>query len=530
MSSHLSKMLYALTSAYNRTDYDNVERGQPPQTNIGKLLAIFSWGLDIVKEQADRVKEWDNIDNACGSVLDRYGANFGVKRNGTTDEFYRLAIRVKVMSQLSGGDNDTLINAAAELFDVDPSEVELEDVFPAKIRLYVNAVPIPENRIKLVDQITVELKRIAAAGVGMMLYLVYVIKHIIEVSSDIRLYPYTMPFCNTLYCGTFPYWATIGWTEKAGIVTSLDLKLLKYVSRFTGTYPSIKTLGWTTKSTIELAAQVITALHESDLCGEPICGTRPGDATVGWREAASVAASFGISVEEYVTRLCGTYPDMATVFEEIRSDVDALHSIEAILHSAPESGVNITGIHPDKTGTGWTVEAVLAPAGEVADNTYKSKFAGTEPGEATEGRTIEFPLAAMAEALGAKVDPTPVGKTLAGTEPGKTGLGFVYRSEISAEDGDVTIRKYTPKRSNMNRSGEVPDAAVVAGTSEAEVGVSGSADSFAVDAPYEVVPVGTVPDEVSTAVKAESSASVDCSAEGFAVNAPLCNTKYCGQK
>ena len=48
------------------------------------------------------------------------------------DDFYRLEIRVKVMSQLSGGDDDTVINAAAELLGVEPTDIELEDDFPAK--------------------------------------------------------------------------------------------------------------------------------------------------------------------------------------------------------------------------------------------------------------------------------------------------------------------------------------------------------------------------------------------------------------
>ena len=40
----LSKMLYALTSAYSRKDYDNVQLGLPLETNIGKLFSILAWG------------------------------------------------------------------------------------------------------------------------------------------------------------------------------------------------------------------------------------------------------------------------------------------------------------------------------------------------------------------------------------------------------------------------------------------------------------------------------------------------------
>jgi len=163
-------MLYALTSAYSREDYDNHQRGLPLQTKIGKLFAVFAWGLDIVQKQAEKIKSWDNLDNAKGSVLDRYGANFGVKRNGASDAFYRLKIKVKVLAQLSGGDADTVINSAAELLGVEMTEVLLEDNFPAKIELYVDQGLLSEERLEMLEPIAWAIKRILAAGVGMRLY------------------------------------------------------------------------------------------------------------------------------------------------------------------------------------------------------------------------------------------------------------------------------------------------------------------------------------------------------------------------
>ena len=167
----LSKMLYALTSAYSRKDYDNVQLGLPLETNIGKLFSILAWGLETVEEQAELVRLWDDLDYACGSVLDRYGANFGVKRVSSDDRFYRLAIRVKIMAQLSGGDTDTVIRAAAMLLDVEQSDVLLEDVFPAKIALYVDTSLLSPDREELIEPIAYAIKRILVAGVGMRLYL-----------------------------------------------------------------------------------------------------------------------------------------------------------------------------------------------------------------------------------------------------------------------------------------------------------------------------------------------------------------------
>lgn len=171
MMNFLSKMLYALTSAYTRKDYDNFRQALPLETNIGKLFSVLAWGLDSVQEQADLIKLWDDLDYACGKVLDRYGANFGVKRVSADDRFYRLAIKVKMMALLSGGDTDTVIRAAGTLLDVDLSDVEFEDVFPAKISLYVDEALLSKDRLELIEEIAYAIKRILAAGVGMRLYL-----------------------------------------------------------------------------------------------------------------------------------------------------------------------------------------------------------------------------------------------------------------------------------------------------------------------------------------------------------------------
>lgn len=171
MRNYLSEMLYALTSAYSRKDYDNHRLGLPLETNIGKLFSIFAWGLNQVQEQADLIKLWDNIDHAQGSVLDRYGANFGVRRFSENDALYRLAIRVKVISQLSGGDTDTIIRAAAGLFGVEPSDILMEEIYPAKVGLHVEFERLSRERRELLIPIVYAIKRILAAGVGMRFYL-----------------------------------------------------------------------------------------------------------------------------------------------------------------------------------------------------------------------------------------------------------------------------------------------------------------------------------------------------------------------
>ena len=171
MRNYLSEMLYALTSAYSRKDYNNRQMELPIETNIGKLFSILAWGLDTVQEPTEMVKLWDDIDNDRGSVLDRYGAYFGVKRMSPDDRYYRLAIKVKVMAQLSGGDIDTVIWAASSLMEVEPEEVLLEEVYPAKIALYVDQDILSPEKLEMIFVLADAIKRIMAAGVGLRLYL-----------------------------------------------------------------------------------------------------------------------------------------------------------------------------------------------------------------------------------------------------------------------------------------------------------------------------------------------------------------------
>lgn len=158
-------MLDMLTSAYTRKDLRNNRKKQPPETNIGRLFNTFGCGLDIIRDHFERVRLWDDIDKARGLVLDRYGQNFGVKRDGANDDFYRLMIKVKMISLLSGGDVNTVIESAASLFGVASTDIELFEIFPAKIWLYINEDEFDEEHARIAPLIAHMVKRIIAAGV-----------------------------------------------------------------------------------------------------------------------------------------------------------------------------------------------------------------------------------------------------------------------------------------------------------------------------------------------------------------------------
>ena len=73
--------------------------------------------------------------------------------------------------QVSGGDDGTIIRGAAELLGVELTDIDLEDVFPAKKALFVDLALLSEERVEIIEQIARAIKRILAAGVGLRLYL-----------------------------------------------------------------------------------------------------------------------------------------------------------------------------------------------------------------------------------------------------------------------------------------------------------------------------------------------------------------------
>jgi len=162
----LRVMLDALTSGYTRKDIRNARHSLPLETNIGRLFATLAYGMDMIQEQSDKIQEWDDLDKAAGAVLDRHAANYGVRRDGVSDEYLRLLIRVKMISQISGGDIDTVLNAAAALFDVPVESVELREDFPAKIAVHVDDFLLSEEIRDYAAVIAQLMKRIVAAGVG----------------------------------------------------------------------------------------------------------------------------------------------------------------------------------------------------------------------------------------------------------------------------------------------------------------------------------------------------------------------------
>ncbi|EFC97251.1 hypothetical protein NQ487_19795 [Hungatella hathewayi] len=164
------KMLEMLTSAYNRTDLQNFRENKPPETNIGKLFALSGWGFDILKEQTEKVRLWDRMDKMQGTSLDNFGRNYGVVRGEASDEMYRVMIKVKILAMMAAGNMDTIILSAASLFGVSASDVTCEEVFPAKVYLYIDEDKLDQEHKDVANIIANLMCRIKSAGIGIRIF------------------------------------------------------------------------------------------------------------------------------------------------------------------------------------------------------------------------------------------------------------------------------------------------------------------------------------------------------------------------
>ena len=157
--SMLDNMLEAITSAYN----------SKPSGRIGKLFSLLAGSLDDLDRTFSMIREWHDVDRARGRTLDLMGRNFGVAREGMPDQFLRLLIKVKMAARLSGGDIDTVINAVASLYEIEPEQLTLTEIFPAKIQVTSAPNALTEEQIAMGLFYHKFIKRIIAAGVGLII-------------------------------------------------------------------------------------------------------------------------------------------------------------------------------------------------------------------------------------------------------------------------------------------------------------------------------------------------------------------------
>ena len=195
-------MLEMLTSAYNRTDLVQLQKGELPESNLGKLFYLAGWGLDLIWSQTKKLELWNDIDQASGRELDRLGTNYRAVRGGMDDEDYRILIKTSLMARDSGS-LDSIIHGAAALFNIQPECLDIMEKYPAKVCLTVYDRDLGEGYFERAGMIRKMLKKIAAAGVRIEIRLVLYgffreeLRYTDGITFQSRFYPrFNLPYLN----------------------------------------------------------------------------------------------------------------------------------------------------------------------------------------------------------------------------------------------------------------------------------------------------------------------------------------------
>lgn len=131
--------------------------------NLLSILEIFaSQVLDIEKTAIDVIVS-TQLSNSVGVQLDGIGDIVGISRDGRSDDEYRNVIYSTIIINHSGGQVETVIEQIRILTDA--TDIQVEEIYPARMRITVNASSVVSGFNRIVDNIS-------AAGVAVDIVLV----------------------------------------------------------------------------------------------------------------------------------------------------------------------------------------------------------------------------------------------------------------------------------------------------------------------------------------------------------------------
>jgi hypothetical protein len=144
----------------------------------------------------------------------------------------------------------------------------------------------------------------------------------IEVSSNVNLYPYSVPECGMYRCGTYPSKSTLGNTQDMSIAVSGTTEVIPYEPVFTGTLPDTATNGYTGITIAEASTATNAIVYTSGFSANDTCGTSPTIATEGYMSDAGIEAGSISDTYTYESEYCGENPAPATTGYTYTSDID----------------------------------------------------------------------------------------------------------------------------------------------------------------------------------------------------------------
>ena len=143
-----------------------------PDSNLSKLISIFSDELAVLENTNKQILLWREIDNAKGHALDLIGENVIQNRGVATDEVYRILLKSKIARNLSDGTINTIIQVISIALSTDPSTIkimekwnDIDEPEPAAIKLIeLPLTKINEAGLDPLNFIRI-IQRTVAAGV-----------------------------------------------------------------------------------------------------------------------------------------------------------------------------------------------------------------------------------------------------------------------------------------------------------------------------------------------------------------------------
>lgn len=167
----------------------------------------------------------------------------------------------------------------------------------------------------------------------------FMVRHAIILSHTIQAYLYRVPFCGTLYCGTWWMPSTLGWSVKQKLKLIAKPEAFAVSPELSGTLPDTATPGYSVRGTLRLGTLADAYAVEHGAAGEDErSGVLPVISTLGRSERVGQTVSGNVGAFAIDPEFAGTLPDAATLGYAMRFRQYAAGAAGAYLTSPELSG------------------------------------------------------------------------------------------------------------------------------------------------------------------------------------------------
>lgn len=131
-------------------------------SNLSKLITIFSEQFQDIEQTNETIKKWRLIDDAEGVGLDKIGENIRQPRGTATDEIYRVLLKSKIARSLSTGDLNTIIRVLSIALDTSPSEIRIKEKWNDEHDPEPAAISVIEVPIKRLNEVGMDIEQFSS--------------------------------------------------------------------------------------------------------------------------------------------------------------------------------------------------------------------------------------------------------------------------------------------------------------------------------------------------------------------------------